>query len=181
MADVTRAIEFVLRQEDATLSGKVTTLTGDGGGATRYGIASRFHPELVASGFFDESRMGKGQALAVAISVYDHTYATPLHIAQIQHQGVATALLSLGVNSGIHAAALTIQRACCAFGPSIACDGSLGDKSITAINARYGPSLLQQFVAAAEEFYRELVQKNPADAAFLHGWLNRAEAWKVLA
>jgi lysozyme family protein len=181
MADVKSAIEFVLRQEDSRLTGKVTTLAGDSGGATRYGIASRFHPELIATGFFDESKTDSGRALLIALGVYDHTYAAPLHIAQIQHQGVATALLSFGINAGTNTAAETIQRACSALGQTIGCDGDLGTKSLTAINTLPGPALLNQFITSAEAHYRELVETNPTDAVFLHGWLNRAEAWRSLA
>jgi hypothetical protein len=42
MADTQQAIEFALRQEDSTLSGKITNINADRGGCTRYGIAVLF-------------------------------------------------------------------------------------------------------------------------------------------
>ena len=50
MADVDKAVQFVLGLEDARLKGDVTTLPGDRGGATRFGLASASHPDLVADG-----------------------------------------------------------------------------------------------------------------------------------
>jgi len=43
MADFKKAIEFVLRHEDAKLSGAVTH---DSGGTTKFGISQKAHPNI---------------------------------------------------------------------------------------------------------------------------------------
>ena len=41
----TQSIDFVLKQEDSTLSGVITNETGDAGGLTRFGLCAKWHPE----------------------------------------------------------------------------------------------------------------------------------------
>jgi hypothetical protein len=100
MSNLKSAIEFVLRQEDARLEGNVTMLPGDSGGPTRFGLASTSHPELVAKGCYDPSKVSRDAALAIAEQVHERTYATRLRIGEIDDQAVATAILSLGVMPG---------------------------------------------------------------------------------
>ena len=68
MADIQQATDVVLRQEDSRMSGVITTIPGDSGGRTRFGIAERWHPELTATGFF--TTMPTAEALKVAEGVY---------------------------------------------------------------------------------------------------------------
>ena len=63
MADIVSSIDYVIRQEDARMSGDVTIDLRDSGKATRYGIAERWHPELFASGFFDQPKISSVDAL----------------------------------------------------------------------------------------------------------------------
>jgi hypothetical protein len=43
--DPKTAIDFVLRQEDATLSGAITNYSTDLGGLTRFGLCAQLMPE----------------------------------------------------------------------------------------------------------------------------------------
>jgi hypothetical protein len=74
MADLKTAIDVVLRQEDSRMSGVITTISGDSGGRTRFGIAERWHPELTAAGFF--TTMPTAAALTVAEGVYAESYGS---------------------------------------------------------------------------------------------------------
>ena len=60
MADPRETIDFMLRQEDTTLYGKVTNAASDNGGCTRFGLSAKWHPELVKAGFFDQERTPRG-------------------------------------------------------------------------------------------------------------------------
>src|SRR4051794_23139424 len=111
MASVASAIVYVLKQEDARMTGIVTNDSRDSGGATRFGIAQRCHPELTATGFFDASKMSTVDALAMAESVYLHCYGTPLTLASINRQQVANALLSFAVNEGVISSIKVLQSA----------------------------------------------------------------------
>jgi lysozyme family protein len=181
MASSKVAIDFVLRQEDSTLSGDVTTLKGDSGGATRFGIASTAHPELVPQGYFDATKVSSAEALVIAEQVYDKQYAAPLNVPLISDQALATAVLSLGINAGLGRAGQILQRACVALGHAIATDGKLGPATIAAVNASNADSLLGAFSTATEDFYRSLVVTNPDDGRFLNGWINRVAAWTANA
>jgi hypothetical protein len=72
MADAKDAIGFVLKQDDSTLSRKITA---DAGGLKRFGVAGDFHPELTATGFFDV--MPTAEALSTAEGVYQSAYWIP--------------------------------------------------------------------------------------------------------
>jgi lysozyme family protein len=175
MANVKDAVYFVLRQEDSTLSGKVTTLRGDSGGATRFGLASASHPELVQSGYFS-AKVGIAMALLVAEQVYATGYAAPLHLADIKDQALANMLLSMGINSGPGEAAKLVQKACKTLGKNVKVDDEMGTETVTAISSLVAKSLLDEFAGECRTFYFELVAKEPSQGVFLEGWLNRVAA-----
>ncbi len=180
MADLKLAIDFVLLQEDATLAGVVTHTRGDPGGATRYGLAQRWHGELTASGFFDADLMNAPAAQAIAERVYGDQYAAPLSLPLIEDQDLANRLLSFAVNEGPAEAIKIFQRVL----PGLVKlyllgtpDGLLGPHTLWAIN-QADPAQLRAAIAAAEsDFYRAWVAQQPAQRAhLLSGLLHRAEA-----
>ena len=77
MSNPTQSIDFVLRQEDSTLSGIITNEANDAGGLTRFGLCAKWHPELVAAGFYQVA-MDTATALNEAEVAYANAYATPL-------------------------------------------------------------------------------------------------------
>lgn len=82
MADAKTAIEFVMREDHETLSGKVTE---DVGGRTRFGIAERWHPEVTATGFYEAP---VPVAMAQAEAIYDNGYWLPMNGAAVVSQYV---------------------------------------------------------------------------------------------
>lgn len=166
MADVSAAIHYVLGWEDSTLSGVITV---DGGGRTRFGIAEKFHPELTASLFY--SSMGKDAALVIAFGVYAKSYADPLCIEDIGDQDVANKLLSLGVNIGVIEAGKMLQDVL-----GIACNGRIGAITLTTLDQSVPAEVLQRLRVVAEQYYDNLIEKNPKLAVYRAGWLRRAEA-----
>jgi lysozyme family protein len=181
MSNVQKAIEFVLRQEDESLAGHVTTLKGDRGGATRFGLASESHPELVASGYFDESKVGRDAALAIAEQVYERIYADPMRIADIEDQALAMAVLSFGVNAWVVKPIKFLQQAATKFGKPLTVDGHIGDVTLQAVNDLNPTLLLSQFCSEVRQYYVDLVAATPSDQRFLKGWLNRVDAWHTNA
>jgi type VI secretion system secreted protein VgrG len=181
MSNLKIAVDFVLKQEDSRLLGNVTTIRGDRGGPTRFGLASASHPELVSEGYYDPARVSRDAALATAEQVYGQTYATPLHIAEIDDQAVATAILSLGVNAWVKRPAQFIQEACVQLGQNISVDGEIGPGTLAAINSCDPEALLAAFCDRVRSFYRELARTNANDAVDLSGWLNRVNAWQTNA
>jgi lysozyme family protein len=167
MADVNAAIQYVLRQEDVTMSG-VITHTADGM-RTRWGIDEHFHPELKNCLFYDS--MGSIAALRVAEGIYTKQYCEPLCIAQIPHQEIANKLLSLGVNCGVSTAAKMLQEALEVRG-----DGRIGPITLDALDRGAPSVVISRLRELAVEHYEELIRKNSSLAIYRGGWLRRAEA-----
>ena len=172
MANVDQAIDFVLSQEDSKMSGHVTTLKGDSGGATRFGIASKYHPELIEEGYFDENKVGRVAALVTAEHIYTHDYANPLLLWQIKDQKLANAVLSFAINAGVRTAAKMLQHAVDAFP-----DGMIGQATLHAVNTGDPVNFLAEFSELARQHYQQIVANNSSQLRFLNGWLNRVNAW----
>jgi lysozyme family protein len=131
MADTATAVQFVLRQEDSRLTGEITTLKGDRGGRTRFGLAERFHLDLVKRGYYDIGEDGEpviphDEALEIADQVYEEQYASALSLPFVESQDVANRLLSFAINEGPAEGIAVAQKACNALGCSLASTGSSG-------------------------------------------------------
>lgn len=178
MANITAAVEFVLKQEDATLSGISKNTTGDKGGLTRFGVAANFHPELLRSGFYTCMR---DEALAIAIKVYKREYADPMYLDRVKSDTVAKAMLSFGILRGVGNSLLTLQESLNDLGSTLIVDGSMGPKTLAAINGADVRGLISNFVARTKI---ELAQKtidDPTQKKWLNGWMNRCNAVMRLA
>lgn len=179
MADAKAAVDAVLRQEDSRLAGTITNRASDRGGLTRFGLCAKFHPELVAAGFYDES-MSADKALPIAEETYEKGYEGPLFLAQIKSQGVATALLSFAVNEGNHQAITLLQRALLVCGQVVGLDGVMGPKTVAAVNAADPAKLLDLYCDLEANFYKHLVSVRPDQQVNLAGWLNRVAQDRAL-
>jgi lysozyme family protein len=177
MADVKKAVESVLREEDASLGGIITDTKGDDGGKTRFGIASKYHPELVASTFY--TTMDAADALQVAILTMEHAYATPLRTADIVDQALATKILSFGVNAGVETGAAALQHAINLTHPGISpliVDGKIGAETLLDIQMCMPTSLLNSFRLRMIGYYNAICRSKPSQIKFLCGWIDRALA-----
>jgi lysozyme family protein len=181
MADTATAVQFVLRQEDSRLTGAITTLKGDRGGRTRFGLAERFHPDLVKSGYYDIGEDGEpvvphDEALAIADQFTRSSMRSPLSLDRIESQDVANRLLSFAINEGPAEGIAVAQKACNALGCSLGVDGKLGPATLKALNSLDPEKWIAANRIQQENFYRHLVQVRPEMAHLLNGLLNRADA-----
>ena len=180
MADVNKSVQFVLRQEDARLNGDITTLRGDRGGPTRFGIASTSHPDLVSQGFFETvdgaPKIPHDEALAIAEKVYEEQYGAKVMLDQISDQDVANRILSFAINEGPGEATAILQRALNSLGNQLADDGKFGPATLAAVNAAKPDELIAAIRVFERQFYTHLVTVRPELMAYLHGFLNRADA-----
>jgi lysozyme family protein len=167
MASVIAAISYVLKFEDATLSG-VITHTPDGK-RTRFGIDEHFHPELTNCMFYGS--MGSVAALKIAEGIYEAHYCQPLCIADISSQQVANKLLSLGVNCGTRMAAKMLQDAL-----EVPGDGRIGPITLDKLDKADPAAVIERLKELAEEHYEDLIRSNPSLAVYRKGWIRRAEA-----
>lgn len=171
MANVKEAVDFVLKQEDAALSGVVTKAPGDRGGLTRFGITAKWHPELVRQGFFETDR---NTALAMAEEVYGNEYIPHLDLRNVNRTAVAVALLSFSVVEGAGTCVLILQRVLNALGFPLTVDGSSGPKTLQAVNAAEPYALVSALVVAQREHFDSIVTNDPSQEKWLKGWNNRA-------
>jgi lysozyme family protein len=177
--DLNPLVDFVLKLEDPTLAGHVTTLRGDSGGMTRFGIASKWHPDLVASGFFDEQKTPRDEALAIARTTYEEQYAKPLLLDQLTSAPIGARLLAFAVNAGPSEAVALAQRTLCNSDPGhipVAVDGCMGPETVAALNGAFPADFVQDFRQAMAVFYERLVAARPELLPERTGLLNRAGA-----
>ena len=167
MADIKTATLYVLHNEDAKMTGKVTT---DRGGMTRFGIAQKFHPALDPS-FYTCPAL---YALAQAEQLYKSEYAQPLYIGSITSQPMANKLLDLAVNCGVHEAQELAQQVATSLGAAITIDGHMGPASVAAINSIPEPSLIAKLIDLAQAYYRQVAIHENASPNELASWLTRA-------
>ena len=164
MADFKSICDWVLKQEDSTLSGRVVNL-GDGQGLTRFGIGKNSHPDLMSSFY----TMPSPQALAVAEVIYEQEYWDRFQGNAIVDDGVASCLLSFSINDGTGREIRMLQECL-----SIPVDGVFGPQTLEHTNA-YNPTMLAAALRAAQaDFYRAIVALDPTKGRFLGGWLTRA-------
>lgn len=167
MADIQKAIDYVMRQEDSTLSGVVTS-TPDGK-RTRFGIDEHYHPTLSASLFY--TSMGKDAALGIAEGIYASEYCEPLCIEDMADQDIANKVLSLGINMSAKTAAKLLQKVL-----DVPVDGSIGAVTMCELSASDPVKVLAGLRDEAELYYMEVIANHPEDLPFKKGWLARANA-----
>lgn len=160
MAELSPALTKVLRHE-----GGYVNDPDDRGGETKYGISKRAYPNL------DIKSLTVGDAMAI----YDEDYWQPLQLSQVEHQGVADLVFSLGVNMGTTAAARLLQQACSNLGMEVRDDGQIGPTTLSRVNALRGEKLLPAIKELAIRRYLTIakVPLHSGQGRFLVGWLKR--------
>jgi lysozyme family protein len=179
MASVHDAITFCLKLEDAEMSGVVTDRKYDHGGRTRWGLAERWHPELTQIGYYD--KMSREDSLDWAMCVYEGAYAKPLAIEQIVDQRVANSMLSMGIVSGTHPAALLLQDALCVIGSKVGLDGAIGQETIDAANRADAAQLLEAYITQQKDRFDRIMRRDPTQKVNYDGWCNRADKARQLS
>ena len=165
MADFKLAIDFVLKHEDARLTGEVTH---DSGGTTKFGISQRSHPTIDV----------KHLSLADAEEIYRNEYWSKMQGDEIRDDDVAAKLLDMAVNMGPHQAIVLCQRALnvLALHQALEEDGVMGPATLAALNDGEPRLLVAVLRSFCEEFYRQIAAVKPEYHKYLHGWLIRANA-----
>ncbi len=193
MASFEKSFDFVMQHEDADLSGKVTV---DRGGRTRFGIASRFHPELTEVFFTGPREL----ALVTARNIYKRDYWDRIKLDEIKSDDVARKLFDMAVNMGVKQAVGYAQMAVnqlrvfastrlggsgdiSAYVPvaEVAEDGIAGPFTISRIDYesqtdQRAEKLMYVLRDLSQMHYRRVAAADPSQEKYLAGWLKRAEA-----
>ena len=170
----------------------------DRGGATKYGISLRF---LKAEGAIDEDLDGYADfdldmdgdidgadirklTVGDAKSLYKRSFWQALECESFPRP-IGEMLFDQGVNGGNHAAKKLLQQAINAVLRAgryrtipLKVDGQIGDltrRSFQSMWERHPEQLVIEYREAVKDRYVAIVRRNPSQAKFLKGWLNRAE------
>lgn len=139
---------------------RCTTIAGDTGGTTKYGISKRAYPQL------DIAQLTEDQAK----DIYRADYWNAIRGDDIASQPVAENLFDTAVNMGPRQA---VRLAQVALGVKPV-DGQLGPGTLAALNAADPYRFLADYTLAKVARYVNLCNANRSQSKFLLGWLNRA-------
>lgn len=181
MSDFAISAQFVLANEDSTLSGKVVPdpTKSDPKAVSRFGVNSHTHPELISVGFFDTARMSRELALQYAEDTFKFRYFCAIRGYAIIHQDIANKWADLAFNEGPEQSTKIVQRALNVVLPNMLpamdIDGKVGDKTIGRVNAAEPERLLPAIKEKAKDFYVSLAAAHPEMQPNLAGWLKRVD------
>lgn len=171
----------------------------DRGGATKYGISLRF---LIAEGSIDRDANGfadydldmdgdidgrdiRRLTLDDAFRLYKECFWDRLDCESFP-EPVGEMMFDQGVNGGLHAARVLLQRALNQLlaetrRNTLLVDGKVGEKTRRALDTVLRCPLLgmtafvEAYRYAVKQRYHAIVRSNPSQRRFLKGWLNRAD------
>jgi lysozyme family protein len=156
---LTYPVDYVMFWEDEKLEGKVTN---DAGGRTRFGLASKWNPQLTDANFYDAP---KEDAITMARFVYTTKYGKFVQADKIFDERVRAKVLDMYVNMGEEGAKL-VQRACGAFE-----DGGIGTETITLLNSASPDRVLSRLATLSLARYNTLEGSKDEHTS----WANRGK------
>lgn len=153
------AVTVVLKDEGGYVWDK-----NDSGGETNMGISKRSYPNVDIKGLTKDG----------AIAIYYRDFWCKGPYETLADSALASKVFNTAVNAGQSRAIKLLQQAANAQGANLTIDGLAGPKTIAAINAMHGPSVLQSYREAQAAFYLAIIAKDPTQAKFKNGWIKRA-------
>ena len=129
----------------------------DAGGETKFGVAKNANPSV------NIARLTWAQASEIYFTKYwtaGFCHKLPGAIAVI-HFGAC-------INHGVGRAAKMLQEAL-----DVNVDGLIGPKTLETANKSKPGEVIQHYARVRTSFYKSIVQRKPAQAKFLNGWLRR--------
>lgn len=161
-------INDLLRREGS----EYTNHSGDKGGPTKYGITQA---ALSASRGYQVTP-GDVAALteAEARDIYLHRYIIEPGLDRIADENLSALAIDCGVNHGPGRAIRWLQEIV-----GVTVDGILGNHTEDAINNRNPKDIYRKLLVRRVRFYGEIISRDPTQAVFAAGWLNRAMEFMV--
>ena len=166
MADFLPAFEAMIRDEGGYT---LHNVPGDRGGQTYAGIARNFNPSWEGWEFVDR---GETPPTPMVRNWYHTNYWLPISGDHLTHQAVASSIFNFAVNSsapGRPTVAVKLAQLVAGATP----DGSLGPRSVAALNAMDPEKFVMAYALAKIARYRDIVTRDRTQIKFLLGWLSR--------
>jgi lysozyme family protein len=148
------------------IEGGYSNNAADHGGSTNFGVTQAVYDTY-------RHRIGlplqpvKFITLDDASEIYLDDYWTPAHCAIIP-QPLDLCVFDTSVNYGVTRSIMLLQQSV-----GVDDDGDYGRESQAAVAAAAPLILAAKFCDAREAFYKGIVARNPSQAVFLDGWINR--------
>lgn len=140
----------------------------DRGGETKYGVAKNANPDLNIATLDWEA----------AKRVYLRRYWLPAHCDELEALGLhrlAVLHFDSVVNHGVSRGAIFLQRS---VGTDT--DGDIGPASLKAAKNKGDVAACSALCDVREQFYQQIVLKNPSQGKYLNGWLRRISEMRTL-
>ena len=164
-------IDGILEREGGFVNDPV-----DHGGVTNFGITAAAwgqYKQLNRPGTAAEM---KAITREDAIEFYRQKYIVNSAFKAVAFEPLRAQLIDFAVNSGETRATRWLQRTI-----GLQATGTLDPATLSALNA-LPPSLVNNaLVAARVAMYQSIVQSEPTQIKFLHGWINRAVSFSSFA
>lgn len=162
-----QALDYTFANE-----GGFSNIPQDRGGATRWGItreeASRWRKRSVSVAEM------KAFPIEEAEQIYKAWYWDTMSLDQIVSPAVAICMFDIGVVMGTGIPPKFAQQICNDHGFSLALDGHIGVKTLSAINGLDPALFINDFSAKTRNRFLGIVASRPSQAIFIKGWLRRA-------
>lgn len=166
MANFEQAFERAILAEGGY---KLHKVAGDTGGLTYAGIARNKNPDWPGWAFIDRGETPPSQLVR---DFYRQGWWNPIMGDDIESQDVAFTLYSFATNSSARLRPTTaVKLAQLVVGATP--DGSLGPKTLAAINAMDPALFVAKYALARLARYEQIVRRDRTQSKFLLGWLSR--------
>ena len=162
MADFLPAFEQMISNEGGY---KLHQVAGDRGGMTYAGIARNCWPSWSGWRLIDAGRV---PPVDLVQGFYQDNFWSPLRLGSVTDQAVARSLFDFAVNAGVGTATRLAQIAA-----GTAPDGTIGAKTLDALNASHPELFLARFALAKLARYEQIVSRDRSQERFLLGWVRR--------
>ena len=161
MADFAPAYEAMIRNEGGYV---LHDVPGDRGGQTYAGIARNMNPRWPGWALIDRSQDVPAQLVR---EFYKTSFWDPIQGDRITSQVIAQTIFDFHVNAG--AVARKLAQLVVGATP----DGTIGNKTLAALNAYDEERFVMAYALAKIARYRDIVSRDRSQLKFLLGWINR--------
>jgi len=186
MSDFNSALAFVLKHE-----GGYVNDPNDAGGATNFGISLRYlkdlvkqYPELIQEfSIKTPSQIDKNFIKNISFNavqtIYQHFWWDKYGYGYVNDQKLATKIFDVAVNIGPNSAIKILQQALCKIYELNKMPIQIDlphniFKYANGLSEANISNLLKIYCSLIAGYYNSLVKKNPNNAKYIKGWLNRA-------
>lgn len=163
MAQFEPAFEIMMANEGGY---KLTNDPVDRGGQTYAGISRRSWPQWPGWTSVDRGEVPPTQMVR---NFYKTNFWDVVRGDEITDNRIASSIFNFAVNTGIRVAVKLAQIVV-----GVTPDGSLGEKTLAALNASPPSIFIPGYTVAKIARYRDIVKRDPTQKRFLLGWINRS-------